>query len=292
MMSIRLVRPHSPQAAQDKSKSDFGECAEVLPLHLRRLMSESKTFKQHPLPDPEKFFDVPGATPDTYGGNTSCVEVRHNEKIIILDMGTGLRPFGNSVYAEMIKQGGLDTIFLVSHVHWDHIQGFPFYGEIHVNKNLNPKIFNKWKFVGGTGWQKTAEECLRKQMEAPNFPFSFDEIEKITGKLAFDDMVDGKELQIDDTTCRVRRLDHPQETYGSRLEFPGGRVVVYTTDNEPRDPLFPAEPLLWLAKGANIWITDCQYTKNQYEGKDPGGVRHGWGHSYPEAVAKTAVIAG
>ena len=66
-----------------------------------------KTFNQHPLPNPEKFFDVPDATPDTYGGNTSCVEVQHDDRIIILDMGTGLRPLGNSLIPETFKRGGL-----------------------------------------------------------------------------------------------------------------------------------------------------------------------------------------
>ena len=70
-------------------------------------------------------------------------------------------------------------------------------------------------------------------------------------------------------------------------------VVAYTTDNEPYNPAEPDPRLIRLTKGAKIWITDYQYTKDQYEGKkEAGGVpRHGWGHSYPEAVAEAAVMA-
>ncbi|HEY4486141.1 MAG TPA: MBL fold metallo-hydrolase [Candidatus Paceibacterota bacterium] len=234
-------------------------------------------------------------TPATYGGNTSCVAVRFNDQIVILDMGTGLRPLGDSLFPEMFKQKGLKGTFLLSHVHWDHIQGLPFFAELYSNKEL-VDIKNELFFLGGTDWQKTAESCIAGQMDPPNFPVAWSKIKKMTYKIGFDDMHDGKKLTIgeSDVTCRFRVLDHPQETYGTRMEFPSGKVIAYTTDNEPRDPLFPAEPLLWLAKGAKIWITDCQYTKGQYEGaKNEGGVsRQGWGHSYPEAVAVVAVKAG
>ena len=209
-------------------------------------------------------------------------------------MGTGLRPLGNSLIPETFKKSGLEASFILSHVHWDHIQGLPFFAELHFKEELLD-LKNRWHFIGGTGWQKTAEECLAGQMAYPLFPVTWTEIQKTTYQMTFDDMYDGKKMQIgaNGVLGRFRKLFHPQETYGTRLEFPNGKVVAYTTDNEPFDPLCPVEPLLWLAKNANVWITDCQYTKGQYEGKrEDGGVpRHGWGHSYPEAVAKTAVMA-
>lgn len=232
--------------------------------------------------------------PFTYGGNTSCVEVRYGDQIFILDMGTGLRPLGNSLFPEMMKNRGLRVNFFLSHVHWDHIQGLPFFGPLYVNKETG--INNEFNFYGGTDWQKTAEIVLHGQMDPPNFPVSWKEIEKTT-KVKFFDLYDMMNFQImhnDQNFVKVkfRKLKHPQETYGIRMEFPNGKVVVYTTDNEPCDPAKPDPRLLDLAQRANIWITDCQYTREIYNGTLGGVCRHDWGHSYPEAVARTAIDAG
>lgn len=231
-----------------------------------------------------------GAMPSTYGGNTSCVEVRYGDQIFVLDMGTGLRQLGNSLFGEMLSKKALEITFFLSHVHWDHIQGLPFFGPLYINKETGIK--NKWSFFGGTNWQKTAEVCLKGQMDPPTFPVSWIEIEQITESITCSGMYDMKRVRMGDVGVCFGKLEHPQETYGSRLVFPDGRVVAYTTDNEPRNPLSPDPRLIMLAMGADIWITDCQYTKPQYEGIEGGVPRHGWGHSYPEAVAKTAVDAG
>ena len=239
---------------------------------------------------PEEFVDLEEAVaPSTYGGNTSCVEVRYGDQIFVLDMGTGLRPLGNSLFGEMLSKKGLEVTFFLSHVHWDHVQGLPFFGPLYMNKEAG--VENKWNFYGGTNWQKTAEICLKGQMDPPTFPVSWIEIEKITKSIAYDGMHDMKVVRTKDVSVRFGKLNHPQETYGSRLIFPSGKVVAYTTDNEPYDPTHPDPRLKILAAVADIWITDCQYSKLQYEGTEGGVPRHGWGHSYPEAVAKTAVEA-
>ena len=228
----------------------------------------------------------------TFGGNTSCVEVVYGdgETRIVLDMGTGLRPLGNKLFGEMLKKKGLKITFLLSHVHWDHIQGLPFFGELYWNSE-NGSIENVWSFYGGTDWQRTAEECLKGQMDPPVFPVSWREIERITHEIQLHSVSDMMSFMVGELSIQARKLDHPQETYGYRITTPDGRVVVYSTDNEPRDPNVPAPPLLKLAEGADLWITDCQYTCDVYNGKT-GVPHHGWGHSYPEAVAKTAIEAG
>lgn len=224
----------------------------------------------------------------TYGGNTPCIELMVENQRIVLDMGTGLRVLGNSLFPEMMKNNGLNITFLLSHVHWDHIQGLPFFGPLYVNKESN--VNNSWTFYGGTDWMKTAEVCLCGQMDSPQFPISWEEIKKMTHALKTHDIYDRKSFVLnDDIRVKTRKLNHPQETYGWRIEH-GGKVIAYTTDNEPYDPLFPDPKLLDLTKNADIWITDCQYTKGEYEGAN-GVSRHGWGHSYPLAVAKTAAIA-
>lgn len=226
----------------------------------------------------------------TYGGNTSCVEVRAGDTRIVLDMGTGLRALGQSLLDEMFQNKGLKVTFLLSHVHWDHIQGLPFFAPIYTNKETG--ICNSWTFYGGTDWQKNAEICLRGQMDPPVFPVSWREIQKITAHISLEDVYDMKTFKVGDVSVRTRKLNHPQETYGWRLEYEG-RVITYTTDNEPYgDPLYPDPRLLELARDADLWITDCQYTMDQYNGSRGGVARHGWGHSYPEAVAHTAIAGG
>lgn len=234
--------------------------------------------------------------PATYGGNTSCVEVRYKDDLLILDMGTGIRPLGNALMKEMFARKGLRAHFIVSHVHWDHIQGLPFFAPLYVNKSMG--ILNRWHFYGGVGWQSTAETCLKGQMDPPTFPVSWKEIEKTTYSIAYDDMWDKKITGLPSSgsqriEIQFGKLHHPQETYGSRIFFPNGKIVVYATDHEPHDPLHPDQSLITLARDADVVITDCQYTKGQYEGaKEEGGVpRHGWGHSYPEAIAQMAIKA-
>ncbi len=229
--------------------------------------------------------------PFTYGGNTSCVEVTCDGSRYIFDLGTGARPLGNSLFPQMIKDGGLKIVFVISHVHWDHIQGLPFFGPLHAKKHEG--FENKWTFLGGTRWQKTAEACLAGQMDAPTFPVSWQEIEAMTYSMEFKDVHDGMSFQNikDGPRIILGKLNHPQETYGSRMVLPDGKVIVYATDNEPHDPMEPDPRLLTLVKGSDLWIADCQYTKDQYNGKEGGVTRHGWGHSYPEALAATALQA-
>lgn len=240
------------------------------------------------------FFKESSANPawGTYGGNTSCVEVVSDGARFILDMGTGIRPLGNSLIGEMLKNKGLEVVFLLSHLHWDHIQGLPFFAPLFANKETGIK--NGWLFYGGTDWQKTAEACMRGQMNPPLFPVSWAEIQKMTHKMSCYDVHDriSFEPALHGPIVTCRKLNHPQETYGWRIHSSKDKVVVYTTDNEPFDPRYPDPPLLELAKNADVWITDCQYTQDVYNGIVGGVPRHGWGHSYPEAVAATAVQAG
>ncbi|OGZ09648.1 MAG: hypothetical protein A3D67_01040 [Candidatus Lloydbacteria bacterium RIFCSPHIGHO2_02_FULL_51_22] len=236
--------------------------------------------------------DLKRQQPFTYGGNTSCVEVRDGKNTFILDMGTGLRPFGDSLFPEISKNKGISVHFITSHVHWDHIQGLPFFGPLYQNKETG--ILNTWFFLGGTRWQKTAIECLRGQMDPPTFPVEWGEIKTLTHRIAYRGVHNGLVFPVSDgPTLTFRKLSHPQETYGVRFEFPGGPVIVYATDNEPNDPREPEPNLLTLAKDADVLIIDCQYTRGQYSGLPAeGGVsRRNWGHSYPEAVAETALQA-
>lgn len=239
--------------------------------------------------DPEEFLRArPFYQIGTYGGNTSCVELNFDGRRVVLDMGTGLRELGNSLLSEMVDNKGLAVSFCLSHVHWDHIQGLPFFSPLYANKWRG--IRNNWTFYGGTDWQKRAELCLRGQMDPPTFPVSWDEICNTTESMNFHSVCDSFQFEIDRVRVKTRKLNHPQETYGYRFEY-DGLVIVYTTDNEPYDPEQPDQRLLELAQGADLWITDCQYDQYIYNGSTGGVPRHGWGHSYDVAVAKTSLLA-
>ncbi len=245
-----------------------------------------------------------------YGGNTPCVEIYFNQEIcynqynkfktvleterFILDMGSGLRELGKALIPQMFKEKGISVTFLLSHVHWDHIQGLPFFAPLYINKGLG--INNRWTFFGGTNWQKTAEDCIRGQMDAPTFPVSWEEIEKLNNQIKFNSVYDMMRFNsANGVTISCRKLNHPQETYGWRFEAAGNngekKVIAYTTDNEPWDPYFPDPNLLELAKDADVWITDCQYSDAMYHGLQGGLRRYGWGHSYPTAISFAAKMA-
>lgn len=225
----------------------------------------------------------------TYGGNTPCVELLCGSERFVLDMGTGMRALGNNLIPQMFAEKSLRITFCCSHLHWDHIQGLPFFAPLYVNKESG--VRNCWVFYGGTKWQETAEVCLRGQMDPPKFPVSWQEIRQKTHAMDFASVYDMMKFGVGEVEVKTRQLNHPQETYGWRFTFQG-KVFAFTTDNEPYDPRCPDPRLLDLARGADVWVTDCQYTKNMYEGRNGNVVpRHGWGHSYVEAVAETAVQA-
>ncbi len=240
--------------------------------------------------------DLPFWMRSTYGGNTSCVDVvSHQNERFVFDMGTGISELGNGLMPRVFGNRGIKINFFLSHLHWDHIQGLPFFSPLYLSRFDG--IENIFNFFGGDGFKGKVEEVLRGQMDAPVFPVSFEEIKNQTYALDTHNVYRGFERVFDEVLIKAEKLDHPQDTYGYRLEETSGRdtkVFVYSTDHEPRDPQYPHASLIKLWKNADVVVTDCQYTKLQYEGhKDHGNVcRHGWGHSYPEYVAKAAIEAG
>jgi phosphoribosyl 1,2-cyclic phosphodiesterase len=226
------------------------------------------------------------------GGNTSCVEVLSALRQIgdegyrtVLDMGTGARALGNSLMKEMLDNGGLEIVILLSHMHWDHIQGMPFFAPLYMNKLSG--VRNSWHFFGGNDWQRPVEACLAGQMDPPNFPVSWPEIQAMTYKITANNVMDMFSKDVGGIKISAHKLDHPQETYGWRLEEKG-KSVVYATDQEPRDPRYPHPSLIALSKNADLLIIDCQYSDKMYHAPP---VKYGWGHSYPTAVAHVAAQA-
>jgi phosphoribosyl 1,2-cyclic phosphodiesterase len=226
---------------------------------------------------------IPTPGPDTveFGGNTSCVEVRAGKAILIFDGGTGLRLLGKKLIAEM----PLEARIFFSHVHWDHIQGFPFFDPAFV-------AGNSIHLYGGNNVSRTLEETLAGQMDHPSFPVHLTEM---GAKMTFNDLVEGQVLEIDagdGSKAKVTsgRGNHPNGVWAYRVEHKG-HSVVYATDTEHYAVTDPK--LAKLAKGTDILIYDAQYTPEEYAGTaGRGGPKVGWGHSTFEAAVDLAKATG
>ena len=216
----------------------------------------------------------PGPETAEVGGNTSCVEVRCGSTRIILDAGTGVRKLGDA----LLTEGPVRATLLLSHLHWDHIQGLPFFVPAYLPSS-------RLSVVGCTHGVGTLRETLATQMAAPNFPVRLDEL---GAEIACREVRHGEAFDVGDVKVRVAKLNHPGGVLAYRLEHEG-RSLVYATDTEHYACVDPT--LRALAEGADVLIYDSQYTPDEYRG-DRGRSRVGWGHSTYVAGAELARAAG
>ena len=215
-----------------------------------------------------KFWGVRGSTPAPqpenmrYGGNTSCVEVRLGDKLYVFDCGTGFRVLGQALRREFNGRPVSAHIF-VSHFHWDHIQGLPFFGPLYDHRE------NRFQFHC-SGRTRSLKQVFEEQMAAPFFPVGLNQMK---ARQDFHDLQEGSIQLDDDVKLQALWLNHPQGCMGFRLESKEG-VVVYATDNEPGDAAFDKN-VRQLAAGADVLIYDAQYLPEEYQAR-----RRGWGHSH------------
>lgn len=215
---------------------------------------------------------TPGADTARVGGNTSCVELRAGATRIALDAGTGLRGYGNA----LAREGVGDVTLLLSHLHWDHIQGIPFFAPLY-----QPGA--RVHVVSGTA-SGSAEAALRAQMQPPGFPVDLSEV---PAHLSFMGARERQRVVVGEAEVYAVRGNHPDPVYAWRIEH-GGRSVVYATDTEHYRCVDPR--LLSLARGADVLIYDAQYLPEEYAGA-AGPSRVGWGHSTWEAAVELAMAA-
>jgi phosphoribosyl 1,2-cyclic phosphodiesterase len=214
-----------------------------------------------------RFWGVRGSTPTPqvenlrYGGNTSCVEVRVGGQIYIFDCGTGFRNCGKHLQQEFHNKPIHAHVF-ISHFHWDHIQGIPFFSPLYESGD------NYLHFHSSSQW-RSLQETIEEQMSAPYFPV---EMSEMAAHRSFYDIEEDK-IRFDDCTIRSMWLNHPQGCLGFRLESRDA-ILVYATDNEPGHQTFDKN-VRKLAEGADVLIYDAQYLPDQYEQE-----KRGWGHSH------------
>lgn len=243
-----------------------------------------------------KFWGVRGSIPAPgprtvyYGGNTSCVEIRADGELIILDAGTGIRELGQALQKEWGNEP-MRLNLLISHTHWDHIQGFPFFAPAYDSRN-------QVKILAFEGSRKGVESTLSIQMESPYFPISMREM---PGNIEF---VELKNLEFNIGAVQVKAafMNHPGICAGYRL-FTRSGSIAYFPDNElygryrsekgtsgsgdtERFARAQDNRLIEFIQGADVVISDAQYDPQEYR-------KHvGWGHSCSEDVVAIAMKAG
>ena len=206
----------------------------------------------------------PGPATARFGGNTSCLEVQYGEgKRIIFDAGSGMRPLGHEIMASGPPPTG--TVFL-THFHWDHIQGFPFFAPLyHERSNL--------QIVGPMQQSIDIRSLFAGQMGPVYFPVPFS---ALSANIGFHHLNDGT-WEGDGFEVSALRVRHPSFTVGYRIEI-GGRVAIYVPDNELGGGSYDVgagweERFVEFIRGADVLIHDAMYTDEEYTR------REGWGHS-------------
>ncbi len=224
---------------------------------------------------------TPGPATVRYGGNTSCVEVRSDSgEVILLDCGTGAHALGQALKEQARTCSGH---ILISHTHWDHIQGLPFFAPLFAPGN-------EWHIYGPRGIGQSLQDVLAGQMEYAYFPVA---LNAFAATVHFHEVVEGG-FQIGAVRIATHYLNHPALTVGYRIEADGA-TLVYASDHEPHSPdagcgRSGKEETGDIAhidfiRDADLVIHDAQYTAAEYPAKV------GWGHSSIEYVVDAAIAA-
>jgi phosphoribosyl 1,2-cyclic phosphodiesterase len=225
-----------------------------------------------------KFWGVRGsiacASPNhmKYGGNTSCIEVNCGNRLIVFDAGTGIRSLGTVLAKSDVR----DFHLFLTHTHWDHINGFPFFTPAY-----NPDFSIHIK-AGHLMDKGGILQVLSTQMDNPMFPVP---LEAMRANMTYEDFTAGETMDLGDgIVVQTAALNHPNDATGYRVNYEG-RSVAYITDTEH----VPGEPdtnILKLIEGCDVVIYDATYTEEEFPSKI------GWGHSTWNEGMKLCRMAG
>jgi phosphoribosyl 1,2-cyclic phosphodiesterase len=224
----------------------------------------------------EKFIDtLPFAVRGTYGGNTSCTEiVTGGDEYVLCDMGTGSREFGNSVLAKFGPAKKNRFNIFMSHLHWDHVMGFPFFTPSYIPGNV----------IRIHGCHKAMRETFERQQSNPSFPVDF---KTLGATIEFVELEPGRTYEIDGLSVQTIAQRHGGDSYGYRFSK-DGKTMVYSTDSEHKfETLDENYPFVKFFRNADLLVFDAQYSL-----ADQISVKEDWGHSSNMIGVELAQLAG
>ncbi len=225
----------------------------------------------------DQFIDrtLPFSVHGTYGGNTSCVEiVTGGDEYVLCDMGTGAREFGNTVLAKHGPKRKNHFNLFMSHLHWDHIMGFPFFTPAYIPGNV----------VRIHGCHKGMREAFQRQQSHPSFPVDF---KTLGATIEFVKLEPDRTYEIDGLSVQAIAQNHSGDSYGYRFTK-DGRTVVYSTDSEHKyEALDDSYPFIDFFRNADLLIFDAQYSLAEQI-----SIKEDWGHSSNMVGVELAQRAG
>ena len=206
--------------------------------------------------------ELPFSVRGTFGGNTACVEIAAGgDEYLLCDLGTGLREFGRHLLAEHGPQRKHCFNVFMSHLHWDHVMGFPFFPPAYIPGNV----------IRIHGCHKTLRDALRRQHQAPGFPVDFD---ALGATIEFVELVPGRTHQVAGLSVLPIQQFHAGDSYGYRFSR-GAKSIVYSTDCEHKySVLDESYPFVHFYRNADLLIFDAMYSL-----ADTVSVKEDWGHS-------------
>ncbi len=227
---------------------------------------------------------MPGPATVKYGGNTSCIELRSSDgDWIIFDAGSGLRVLGESM--DLSKKHSIHL--MISHPHWDHINGFPFFTPIYIPGNTV-------HVYGPSTFELTIEDVINGQMKYTYFPVRTAELQ---AEMHFHELKE-ETFKVGNFSIRTQLLNHPVTCLGYRVSYMG-KTFIYLGDNEPYYNVFKDDDpevntfardmnkrLAEFVGGADMLVADSQYIPSEYN------MKRGWGHSTTHHVVNMALKAG
>ena len=225
-------------------------------------LAEGRTFNSEE--EIEQFVDeeLPFAVSGTYGGNTSCVQIcAGGDDIYLLDAGSGLKEFSDQYMRRDEVNVPRHFHIFMTHLHWDHIQGFPFFAPAYIPGNK----------ITFHGFHPDIETSIRKQMEPPCFPVPFDAMK---AEINFVGHILEAPYEVGPFVIRSMDQNHPGNSFGYRFEA-DGKAVVYSTDSEHKEDAYNDNyRFIEFFKNADVVIFDAQYTLH-----DATFNKVDWGHS-------------
>lgn len=241
---------------------------------------------------------VPGPGTVKYGGNTACLEIRYGpeNKLLIVDAGSGIKPLGDKIVREELKDGPVKAKLFLSHTHWDHIIGFPFFVPIFI-PGTELELYSPINYE-----DRSVEEIIGIQLSYQYFPVRQSEL---SAKISYRSLKEEALDLGDGMVIRTKFLNHPVTCLGYRFEY-DGKVICTAYDHEPFRNMFPTDPddpdydpavaeegaavaehensrIREFYRNADVVVHDTQYTDEEYQAKFTG-----WGHSTFEFAMKAA----